>query len=298
MRSILLLTLLLFALNSFAQTKLTIQSPNERSAQVATSDRNGAFGDEGFQAESISNGDGTFNLVRGLLEFDLSSIPQGSFVNWARLNLFSVGLNFGANTSLLRRITTPWDPSTVTWNNQPQTSKRGTVILPRSTNARQDYKNINVWTLVQAMVDSPNTSFGFEIKLDTERGKVPSDLLFFTPGYNKPHFNPKLVMEFTAPGMKPAVTSMAIDGNGSSTVMTVYPNPSTGLFTCSIRSNEEINMSLRVLDMMGRTVYSEPVNSSNSQLKIQLPENVSGTYFVTVQDNKNETIVYQELQVN
>ena len=57
-------------------------------------------------------------------------------------------------------------------------------------------------------------------------------------------------------------------------------------------------MFLKVIDMLGRTVYTQPVNASNLQTQISLPSSSAGTYFVVLQDNKNATIVSQELQVN
>ena len=80
--------------------------------------------------------------------------------------------------------------------------------------------------------------------------------------------------------------------------MTIYPNPCNKAFNCNIKSADPENMILRVMDMLGRTVYSEPVNTSNLQLRVNLPASSAGTYFVVLQNNKNETVVSQQVQVN
>ena len=230
MKKLILLPVLFISFFSLAQTKLTIQSLGEKCASVVSGDRNAAIGDHEFRA---SRDEGFLGTLRSFLKFDLSSIPQGSFVNWARLTLF--GDVFGdvvPNSFVLRRITSAWEPATVTWNTQPSTSKRGQVHLPSSTESAETYKNINVTNMVQAMVDSPATSFGFEIKLDTEF-RTSRAIIFGSPGDgSKPHC-PKIVIEYTAPGMKQAVTSMAVDNGSSTEMMIIYPNPSIELLTAT-----------------------------------------------------------------
>ena len=115
MKKLILLPFLIVAFASFAQTKLSIQSASEKCATVRTDGRNTAWGDIGFYAATLPGDDGTVRTFRSLLQFDLSSIPQGSFVNWARLTLFTEDA-VGGGTFLLRRVTSAWDETTVTWN--------------------------------------------------------------------------------------------------------------------------------------------------------------------------------------
>src|ERR1700733_14211752 len=115
MRKLILCPILCITLTSFAQTKLIIQSPNEKVAELFSDDRNGNSDDvDGFRAQRFFDG-AKFATIRSLLQFDLSSIPQGSFVNWARLSLFDP-TSYGVTTILLRRVTSAWDPAKVTWN--------------------------------------------------------------------------------------------------------------------------------------------------------------------------------------
>jgi hypothetical protein len=303
MKKLLLLPCLLIAVISLGQTKLTIQSPFEKCATVISNlDEIRHFGDQGFQAArdttNYTSRGGPFRCTRSFLQFDLSSIPQGSFLNWAKLTLFLVKSN-GANACLFRRITSPWDPNTVTWNTQPTTSRRGTVKFPVSGIVTFFFLNIDVWKLVQPMIDSPSNSFGFALKLDSEQSKKEmGELRFYSPADRIPRFYPKLVLEYTAPGLQQKVTSMSVDLSGASTDMNIYPNPSNGIFNCNIKSTEANLMTLRVIDMLGRTVYSQPVNTSTLQMRVNLSTSSAGTYFIILQDNKNATIVSQQLQVN
>jgi len=115
MKNLLFVSFLFIALSSLAQTKLTIHSADkEKCVRLGSNgfiDRGGFF--EAFYASSNQD------TVRSFLQFDLSSIPQGSRINWAKLSLFYyIAFQDGLNSSKLRRITSPWDPNTVTWRTQ------------------------------------------------------------------------------------------------------------------------------------------------------------------------------------
>ncbi len=115
-------------------------------------------------------------VLRTLIEFDLSVIPNGAAIISADLSLFfnptsaNAGHSnlSGPNTSILQRVTSSWDEMTVTWNTQPTTTTGNEVTLAQSISNTQDYPDIDVTALVQDMVNNPSTSFGFMIRLITE----------------------------------------------------------------------------------------------------------------------------------
>ncbi len=78
---------------------------------------------------------GSYNgkLERSYLNFDTSFLP-GATVTQAQLSVFNWGapkcVSFGSGIQA-RRVTSPWDPYTVTWNSQPDTTTEDAV-------ARQD----------------------------------------------------------------------------------------------------------------------------------------------------------------
>lgn len=122
---------------------------------------------------------GGVNKCRGMMDFDLSSIPADATVLGAFLSLSASGPvdnlgyvtsvgSMGLNACKLVRITSAWNDNTVTWNTQPTTSAVNAVSLAQSSYTLQNYLNIDVTALVQDMVAAPGNSHGFMLKLDNE----------------------------------------------------------------------------------------------------------------------------------
>lgn len=157
---------------------------------------------------------------RSLLSFDLSSIPPGSQITSATLNLYfnpttSVGNHFhyGANSSYLLRVGAVWDENTVTWNNQPAVITANAITLASSSTNTQNYTNIDVINLVKLMVDTPSTNFGFELRLQTEI-KYRA-LIFCSSDYPNASLRPKLVIKYLAPAITTSNGSTFCSGDSS-----------------------------------------------------------------------------------
>lgn len=148
--------------------------------------------------------------VRSMIDFDLSAIPQGSTIKSAYLSLYnnptsvnnsgkhsdyatygSIGAD---NATYLKRVTSNWDESTISWNTQPTTTSINQVLIPSSTDIHQDYPNIDVTKLIKDIYNNKSTSFGMMLQLRTEayyRG------LIFASGDNAdPTKRPKLVINY------------------------------------------------------------------------------------------------------
>lgn len=114
--------------------------------------------------------------LRGLLKFDLSSIPANATIVTAKLSLYSnptplngdfVSANLGPDNSMfIRRITTSWNPSTTNWSNQPPTTSTNQVSIPHTSQPFLDLIDIDVKDLVVDMQSSGNN--GFMIMLQNE----------------------------------------------------------------------------------------------------------------------------------
>ena len=99
------------------------------------------------------------------------------------------------NTSLLQRVTSAWSESSITWSNQPTVSMMYIDTLLESTSPNQDYLNIDVATLVQAMVDSGNYGFSLRLMIEQEYARM-----FFASGDNPDSSaRPLLNINYTAP---------------------------------------------------------------------------------------------------
>ena len=104
--------------------------------------------------------------LNSLMQFDLSSIPTGSIIIDASLSLYynptsSSNGQQGSDAGYLRRITSSWNKNIVTWNTSPTFDTTNQILLTQSDSINQNYLNLDVKNIIQDMVDSPSTSFGF-----------------------------------------------------------------------------------------------------------------------------------------
>ena len=119
---------------------------------------------------------GNAGIQRSFIKFDLSSIPSTAIITSAQISLYSIDSPSteydnplsGSNAAYLSRVTSSWNESTVTWNNQPGITTTNQVLLPQSTNDYEDYLNVDVTSLVADMIVNPTNSFGFRLSLQTE----------------------------------------------------------------------------------------------------------------------------------
>ncbi len=151
---------------------------------------------------------------RSVMDFDLSDIPQGAQILDAKLSLYAqdpqpnadyMHMNYSTtqntgykqNKSYLERITTSWQENIVTWANKPGTTPTNRIILPESTAYDQDYLNVNVTSLVQDMVDNPDNSYGFMLRLVNEQKYAR--MAFCSVDHPDPSKYPKLEITYNLP---------------------------------------------------------------------------------------------------
>jgi len=114
---------------------------------------------------------------RCVIQFYLPNIPTGYFYSSASIDLFSnpapysnggQAAMYGTNECILRRITSPWNDNTVTWNNQPTTTTQNEVLLAQSSSSTQDYLNIDISNMVGDIYNDLSQNYGFMIMLTDE----------------------------------------------------------------------------------------------------------------------------------
>lgn len=141
---------------------------------------------------------------RGLIQFDLTSIPINATILSAELSLYAnptpvngngIAMQGSANASLLQRVTSTWDENTITWSTQPTTTAVNQVSLPQSSSSFQNYPDIDVKNLIQDMIDSPSASFGFMLKLQSE--SYYNSMIFASSDYADSSVHPQLVITYT-----------------------------------------------------------------------------------------------------
>ncbi len=226
------------------------------------------------------------NTNRGLMAFDLSSIPVGSTIISAKLNLhaytdFTVAAlqngHCGNNQSKLSRITSNWNETTVTWNSQPTVSNVNEILLNQSNATNQDYLNVNVSNLVQDMVNNPTTSFGFRLALVDE--VVTSSLAFCSKEYPDPSKHPSLVVEYRLPAS--SLSEFTFEE------FAMYPNPVQNTLHLSF-PNAEQNRRITCVDAQGKRIFQ--VSGENQDLDLDLLFMASGLYTIFIEES---SIVYQ-----
>jgi hypothetical protein len=144
---------------------------------------------------------GSVGYLRTLLDFtDLQTIPQGTVVTYAYLSLYGVPSSaaislgsYGSNACYVQRVTSAWDESTVTWNNQPTTTTTNQVTLPGSGSVQWNYNvlDLNITAMLQDIINLPPAQRnGVCIRLQTE--SYYRSMLFASSDYADATKRPKL----------------------------------------------------------------------------------------------------------
>lgn len=203
---------------------------------------------------------GTPGVIRSVFDFLGMSIPPGALLTSASLDLYAWdqtgGLGqhstlSGSNEGWLRRVTSPWDQYTVTWNTAPSIDTVGQVALPASTSPTQNYLNIDVTALVQLMLDDPAGSHGFELRLQNEN--YYRLLNFCSSDHMNYALHPALTVCYDIP------TSVAEAAPGA---LAIHPNPA-GDFV--------------ILEPADATVRARPMTITDPQGRVVMAFSAAGT---------------------
>lgn len=278
--SLLFLILFIFSINGITQTILTLQpGPNTGKDVLAhelSTQRNVNFGNnDQFSAHAGTN-NGTYFIVRSYMEFDFSSIPSGMKVDSAFLSLYAFDQTHGfakhrnssgPNGAWLRRVTTSWSESTLTWNNQPSVTTINQVALAPSINQTQNYLNINVKPIIQDIFQNPINN-GFQIILQDEN--YYRTLNFYSSDAQDSLKRPKLVVYYS-----PISTSLD-DVSDTESKFNIFPNPTNGIF--QIEFDNHPNLNLSIIDLAGKEVGT--FSNYRNLEQINLIDLTEGIYFI------------------
>lgn len=146
---------------------------------------------------------GDLAYYRGLVKFDLSSIPANATIISAKLSLYStpnplngnhVDANFGSNNSMyIERIATNWVTGTTKWSSLPATTTNDRVSIPHTASKFLDLIDIDVKSMVSGMVSS-NTNYGFMLRLQND--VTYNSRIFCTSKHAQTSKRPKLVVVY------------------------------------------------------------------------------------------------------
>jgi hypothetical protein len=190
------------------QASANITDTNIRSATPTLN----ASTDAGIYIGELNTG---ANVTRGLIKFDLSSIPANATISSAVLSIKAINdYCDNARTWRVYRVLRAWVGSQVTWNvystgndwgtagcSNTSTDREATDIGTRDFSAAEtvpEFKNFSLTaSKIQEMTAGTFTNNGFLIQVDTES----DDSYNFASSENGTEAdNPKLVITYTLPG--------------------------------------------------------------------------------------------------
>ncbi len=215
---------------------------------------------------------GLEGISRSYIDFDLTSVPANAEIGSAFLSFYYCdgsghAGHAGTNTSVLERITGPWDENTVTWNTQPATTASNEVLLAESITTNQDYPDIDVTPLVQDMLADPVNSYGFRLRLQNE--EILTSLKFGSGDWSIPEERPRLDVCY----LLNTATQQVKYSNAD-----IHPNPFTNSFYIDhVQGKYFVSIS----DASGKIIYTENLESQNEQISVEKLGQLSpGLYIV------------------
>ncbi|WP_342025722.1 DNRLRE domain-containing protein [Cytobacillus pseudoceanisediminis] len=148
---------------------------------------------------------GGVSYIRTLIKFDLSSIPLGSTVSGANLNLYHFSGNGDGSTGcVIHPINEDWSETSVTWNNQPSFDTTISTTTSIFTQQMNSYVPFDVKPMVEKWLDGTKANHGLLLK--SYEVDVVLNFKYYsreTSSANKP----KLVITYNQPPIAPTVTA-------------------------------------------------------------------------------------------
>ena len=280
--------ILLYSFNVNSQTTITLQ-PDATEGKDAflhslSSEANRNYGSNPQLAANAWTFGSNTGIIRSVVDFDFSKIPNGAIIQSANLTLYAWDSSngFGQHSTLsgsnecwIQRITSDWNENTVTWNNQPMTTTTNQVPILASTYPSQNFHNIDVSKMVQDMINSPSTSFGFLIRLQNE--SYYRRMNFASSDHNNESLHPKLVICYT----KTTDTENSLKQDFE---FNLFPNPATNSFTLKIDNSQQEPVFLQIINSNGEIIDQK--NNIQSTLSIDVSNYSKGIYFVKIHSNQ------------
>jgi hypothetical protein len=89
------------------------------------------------------------------------------------------------------------------------------------------------------------------------------------------------------------VTSVGVEETVALNEMSVYPNPNNGLFTVSIPNADYNEMTIEVVSIDGKVIYSDKFSNVSGTFtnEIDMTNAANGTYFLRVTADGTTTVV-------
>ncbi len=225
------------------------------------------------------------DTIRGLIDFDFSSIPTVTTIIEAKLSLFYFANSgftqqTGQNDLLIQRINQNWSETGVVWTNQPSVSTANQITVSASTSSTQDYIDIDVTNMVQDMIDNPATSEGFMLKMLNE---VPyKGLTFASSEHPDSLLHPTLEITY-------GTSVSVLSNNKAGHQVLIYPNPVKKEVFISLETGTTSLIKVQVFNVIGEKQiigFNKNVLPGKHNLPLDISILNKGTYFVEIRSNE------------
>ena len=228
---------------------------------------------------------GNYYAARSYFRFNLDEIPSNSIIIDAKLSLFanpnpSNNSHDGENKSYIRRVISPWEDNSTSFDHQPDFTHDDEVLLQQSTSPFQDYLNIDVKNIVKKMISDQDHNYGFMLALRLE--SLYRFINFASGDCADISKRPLLVITYNQP-LSVNTEKTGLPDNYS--ISQNYPNP----FNPTTRINFDIpfngNVSINIYDINGREIkrlVNEYKSAGYYSVDFNAAEFSSGTYFYKI----------------
>ncbi len=242
------------------------------------------YGDYEYLNMHAWTNSGKYIVHRSLIDFDLSEITCDS-INSATLLLFSDTLSqqypeghiylyyWPDNACIIQRIIEPWEEFEVNWINRADVTFQNEIYVGPSSKSFQNYM-INVTDLVQDMINEPDKSHGFSIRLRVE--SYYSRMVFASSDNASEEFHPKLKIEC----LTTKINELAVDSK-----FHIYPNPASDICTITLNKEEtDIPYFIRISNSAGQIIRRFD-NVVSNKLKLNISDLDKGIYTISAYQN-------------
>ena len=137
---------------------------------------------------------------QSLIEFDITSIPEGAIITDATLKLYASNVTGSTNLDLyLDRNDGDWDESTVDWNTKPAQFGTDKINIPNATSSVQGVQEYDVEDHVQHFLRYEHLNAGWNIRLIDETQGSAYGIEYFTSEHANDILRPKLNVNYILP---------------------------------------------------------------------------------------------------
>lgn len=179
---------------------------------------------------------GTGKRLRGLIKFDISSLPAGAVITSAIIGLYCTAVNGGTNYLIMGALGTAFDAGSVTWNTSPVVPSSG---FNSSSISSTGWLTNDVTSRYQAILaGSPDYGFGIMSSVESQALKD-----FASSRNSDSTIRPKLTLTYDLPPTAPVVT-YPNGGENFETTHTVTWNPATDPDTAQASLQYNVALSI------------------------------------------------------